>query len=314
LAAILSQKKRQANNNPLAELDGDDDDLLKNADTSEGDTNNNDGSSIKPAPLRSLQKGRGRIVKKRRSKVRFGDEADLAEATEQTSSRGGATGSSPTTADSSGFAEDFQGFEVDDGKDQYENSADDSDDSSGHVDILQTLRKMSTRPLRGLQSAQLDGPDASRGESENATHEEYVERSDDDNEGLTERLRPNAASKATERRPLFDDGDEAEDKARVTPLSKLVSTSSSAETTSAAPAAAATPAVPAVPETPEDPEVEHARIKKEEQQRLLEEWGLAGDDSSDDEDQPPVTMKRRTSAGSTGSAGSAGSGGSSEKR
>ena len=299
----------------MAELEGDQDDLLDDADISEGGTDNNNGSSIKPAPLRSLQKGRGRIVKKRRSKVRFGDEGELTETAQQSFSRGSA-GPERGTAEGSGFADDFQSFEVDDGKDQYGNSADDSDESSGHVDILQTLRKMSTRkaaPPRGLQSAQLDGPDSSRGESENATHEEYHEDSDDDNDQLAEHLVPKFASLSTGRRPLFDDGYEDEGGGKVAPLVKLVSTSSSAEPNTAGPAAT-TPAAEARLKTPEDLEAEHARKKKEEQQRLLEEWGLAGDDSSEDEDQPPVTMKRTTSAGSTGSAGSAGSGGSSEKR
>lgn len=160
LAAILSEKKRQAELNPAAELEDNTvhTDELSQSPIAEG----------RPSPLRTRS---GRIVHKQRRQVSFGDELaedETTNTTNSTSHRYGGDAAVAGMAGNSGFADDFKGFDVDEEnlKDDDDLEADDEDDD-GHVDILATLRKMSARPTSV-------GDTGNSSDASSATHHEHA--------------------------------------------------------------------------------------------------------------------------------------------
>lgn len=294
LAAILADKKRNANLNPSAELDDNPD---RSPDLSL--------PPPKPAPLRATRrtKSRGKFVRKHRSRVRFGDDAgeglsssprsDQEQDPEHAFGRNNAIAGMSSNA---GFAEDFKGFDVD--SDEGLENIEDDDDDVPHADILSALRKMSFRTPSGVRRR--------------ASQEQDIPSAKDDEHGGALAglgLQPFGSEGTVERRPLSDGSDDDEDTGTSRgkdSIANLSTSSSSAQSrgqaafTSAiieaesAHLSAQTTTTPTA-ESTEDHDAEMLRKKKEEQQRLLEQWGLAGDDS-DDEDDPPVEMKRRRSA------------------
>jgi len=288
LAAILADKKRNANLNPTTELDDNNDDSP--------DLSN---PPPKPAPLRATRrtKSRGKFVRKHRSRVRFGDDAgeglsspsrsDQEQDAEQALGRNDAIAGMSSNA---GFAEDFKGFDVD--SDEGLENIEDDDDDVPHADILSALRKMSSRTPSGIRRR--------------ASQEQDMPLSKDDEHGGALAglgLQPFGSEGTAERRPLSDGSDDDEDLGMSRGKDIIVGSSSAQGHGQAAFASdnigSGTAQAPAQTTTSTsgsavDHDAEMLRKKKEEQQRLLEQWGLAGDDS-DDEDDPPVEMKRRRS-------------------
>jgi len=278
LAAILADKKRNANLNPSVELDDNDDRLP-------------DLSNLppKPAPLRATRrtKSRGKFVRKHRSRVRFGDDAGEGLSSSPSSDQGqdpehgyGRNDAIAGMSSNAGFAEDFKGFDVD--SDEGPENIEDDDDDVPHADILSALRKMSSRTPSGIRRR--------------ASQEQDMPLSKDDEHGGALAglgLQPFGSEGTVERRPLSDGSDDEDIGIARSKDGQAASTSDNTTSGIAQPPAQTTISTP---ESTEDHEAEMLRKKKEEQQRLLAQWGLAGDDS-DDEDDPPVEMKTRRSSG-----------------